>query len=650
MPDLGKTRGELLGEIARLRRRLAAAQSPNGPGGAVTTRASYAERLLDALPNAVSLTDLTGRICYVNHAFLRNVNLDAAQVIGKTFPETGMVDTKEFYAVHERVMPQLLVEGTVRGIETFGVNPDGSRLTVLVDLTLLRNAAGRPSHIAAVVRQISEMEETAYALLLSERRYREIVETVTDLIITMDQDGKILSVNSAVRTMLGLNPNQVIGRRITELIVSESRPAVESQIQRVLRGRGVQSETVLVDRRNRRIHVEYRASPLMENGRIIGMRSIAWDITRRKQLERELQASEERYRTLVESAGETIAVVDEDGTFLFMNRTAAGRLGGRPAEFIGKTMWELFPRDVAQFQAADIREVIRTGQGHSTVSLTQVGGEMRWYNTTIEPLRDSDGKVTAGLLIARDIHEHKKAQNELDAYRERMMRAEQLASLGTLSATLSHELTQPLTVIRLSIQNSLKDLEGVSCPPRVVEDLKDGLAEVAGVTAIAERFRGFARRATEKAIVKISIHDTVDKVMGLLAESARRSNVVLAMQGLDSLPPIYMHKKDLEQLIFAIAQNAIQAGDGQRRRFTIGGRCDGDGIELLFSDDCGGIAPENFDRVFEPFFSTKPAGEGTGLGLCIAQRVVSEARGQIHMESDFGRGTTFRVSLPIQEA
>jgi C4-dicarboxylate-specific signal transduction histidine kinase len=232
-----------------------------------------------------------------------------------------------------------------------------------------------------------------------------------------------------------------------------------------------------------------------------------------------------------------------------------------------------------------------------------------------------------------------------------MIRAEQLASLGTLSATLSHELTQPLTVIRLSIQNSLEDLMAVSGPERVIEDLKDGLTEIASVTAIAERFRSFARRSSEKVARDICVEDTARKVMELLQESARRANLAVEMQGLDALPAVCMYEKDLEQLIFAMAQNAIQAADGrQRHRFTITGCHDGDHIELQFADDCGGIAPENLAHVFEPFFTTKPPGEGTGLGLCIAQRVVSQARGRMSVESDFGQGTVFRVSLPVQGA
>jgi C4-dicarboxylate-specific signal transduction histidine kinase len=123
------------------------------------------------------------------------------------------------------------------------------------------------------------------------------------------------------------------------------------------------------------------------------------------------------------------------------------------------------------------------------------------------------------------------------------------------------------------------------------------------------------------------------------------------MQGLDALPAVCIHEKDLEQLFFALAQNAIQAADGQQsRRFTILGRREGELVALEFSDDCGGIAPESLPHIFEPFYTTKPAGEGTGLGLCIAQRVVAQARGQMSVESHYGSGTTFRVSLPISGA
>ncbi len=505
-------------------------------------RSFYAERVLDAVPDATFVTDLEGRLCYVNQAFLVSVGMCQAQLIGKTLAAIGLIEMEQFTTLRQRVVPQLLVEEALREVETLALNVDGSRSAVLVDLTLLRDEAGEPSHIAVVVPSAAGLREAERALVESEKRYREIVETVADVIVTVDLEGRVRSVNHAMRKLLGLDPDEAIGRPLTDFIAREHHAAILSQMERVRNGQSVRSEVVLLDGEHRPVHVEYSASPLVEDGHIVGARSVAWDITERKLLERELQASEERYRLLVEGAGEAIATVDEEGVFRFMNHTAAQRLGGHPADFVGRTMWDLFPADVADRQFATIREVLRSGQGSNTVSLSYVGGQMRWYNTTVQPLREGDGQTTAGLVIARDIHEFKKAQDELAAYSERMSRAEQLASLGTLSATLSHELTQPLTVIRLSIQNCLEDLQTVSCPERVIEDLKDALAAIASVAQIAERFRSFARRSSEKVARDICVHDIAAKVLRLLQESARRSDVVMETRGLDALPPICMYE------------------------------------------------------------------------------------------------------------
>jgi C4-dicarboxylate-specific signal transduction histidine kinase len=257
--------------------------------------------------------------------------------------------------------------------------------------------------------------------------------------------------------------------------------------------------------------------------------------------------------------------------------------------------------------------------------------------------------VIAALVVARDIHDMKRAQEELELYREQMNRAEHLASLGILSATLAHELTQPLTVIRLSIQNSLKDLEGAVCPNAVREDLREGLEELTNATAIVDRFRTFARRSSEKGVRKVALGEVARKVQRLLAESAQRRRITLDMSGLDGLPSIRARETDLSQLFFALSQNAIQAAGGvEDSHLWVSGRCQGESIELEFRDDCAGIAPENLDRIFDPFFTTKPAGEGTGLGLCVVRRIVSQAGGSLRVESTLGRGTVFFITLPIE--
>lgn len=368
-----------------------------------------------------------------------------------------------------------------------------------------------------------------------------------------------------------------------------------------------------------------------------------------KELEHKLRESEEKYRTVVESAGEAIAIVDQQGAFLFMNGTAARALGGKPSDFTGKTMWELFPKDIADRQMGAIRKAIHTMSGVNSIVLSPVGGKMRWYNTTIAPLQDSENRVTAGLVIARDIHELRTAQKELEAYRERMTRAEQLASLGALSATFAHELTQPLTVIRLSLQNAVKGLEGASPSAAVLDDLSDGLAEISDVAAIIERFRGFARKTSDREVGPVVLSAAARRVMRLLEESARTAGITLEQAHLEDLPPVHANERDIDQVFFSLTQNAIQAAGGLGdRHFCIAGTRGDSEVELRFVDDCGGIAPENLQHIFEPFFTTKCAGEGTGLGLCIVERIVAQVGGHIRVDSRFGQGAAFIVTLPTE--
>ncbi|GAI33197.1 unnamed protein product, partial [marine sediment metagenome] len=141
-----------------------------------------------------------------------------------------------------------------------------------------------------------------------------------------------------------------------------------------------------------------------------------------------------------------------------------------------------------------------------------------------------------------------------------------------------------------------------------------------------------------------------ERIVRLLSEIARQARVSLRLKGMDKLPLIQSNEKDLEQLFFALVENAIQAADGKKQcRLIISGDVKDEHIELRFSDTCGGIAPENLDRIFEPFFTTRPVGERTGLGLCIVERIVSGAGGKIRVESKAGKGATFLVTLPVNK-
>jgi len=275
-------------------------------------------------------------------------------------------------------------------------------------------------------------------------------------------------------------------------------------------------------------------------------------------------------------------------------------------------------------------------------------GERIWIETIKTPIYDDKGQVIGTSGIARDITERKKAEEEIRQYHEKMARAERLASIGTLSATMAHELNQPLTVINLSIENALAELENTPCPQIVKEALKDALSGVSHATSIVNGFRNYARKSSKKFAKEVNLKAVADRTIRLLGESALRARVVLSLKGMDKLPTVYLVEEDLEQLFFALAENAIQAADGKKERWlVISGAVKDRNIELEFADNCSGIAPENLNKIFEPFFTTRPAGERTGLGLCIVEHIVSQAGGKVRVESKLGEGTTFYVTLPI---
>ncbi len=372
------------------------------------------------------------------------------------------------------------------------------------------------------------------------------------------------------------------------------------------------------------------------------------DITERKRAAEALK----QYQFMVESAHDAIFFKDLKNRYIISNSKTLEAFGLSRDQVIGKNDYEIMPdKAEARKNIEDDRLVFKTGKlTEITKRMTGADGKERWFQAIKVPQFDDKGNVIGLIGIARDITEHKKAAAELNEYREKMAQTEQLASLGTLSATIAHRLTSPLTAIRLSIENSLADLETTSCPDTVTEDLKDGLSGVSEVVSIVNSFRDFARKSSEKIVSQVDVKAVAERIVKLLNESARRAKVSLHLKGMDKLPSIYSNEKDLEQLFFALVENAIQAADGKKsRQLIIDGAVKDKQIELRFADDCGGIAPENLDRIFEPFFTTRPAGEGTGLGLCVVEHIVSRAGGKIRVASKAGEGSTFFVTLPINK-
>jgi len=217
-----------------------------------------------------------------------------------------------------------------------------------------------------------------------------------------------------------------------------------------------------------------------------------------------------------------------------------------------------------------------------------------------------------------------------------------------MSAMVAHELTQPLTVLRLSIQNALEAVRAGSAPSVASGDLQSALEELTTMTGIIERFRGFARSSSPRQLFDVDLSAIARRVIDLTAEAVRATRVNVSVCGLETLPRFRSRAKDMEQLFFALLMNAIQASDGSApRAVVVHGQARDAQIELCFEDTCGGVAPENVERIFQPFFTTKAHAGGTGLGLCVVEHILDRYDGKIELINRPPVGATFKITLPL---
>ena len=487
--------------------------------------------------------------------------------------------------------------------------------------------------------RVCELEQ---ALQQLENRNRSIFKKAPVGIGLATVEGEILEWNDAMLQMTGYSDNEIRKINLKEAYVN---PKQRTQFLEKLQRYGfVRDFEVQLKRKD---GTNYWANLTVMPAFLDGSRNIltmAVDITERKKVEEEIK----KLTSAVEQSIDGITIGDLEPKVVYVNHAFARMHGYTIREMLGIPVSKLHKKQIDEYERA-LEQLKKRGSWEGELGHTRKDDTTFPTYMSITLLKNDAGEAAGTLAVTRDITESKLREREINLCRERMTGTERLVSVGALSAMLAHELSQPLTVIRLSIQNALEDLQMTSCPNTTIEQLNLGLKGISNIISIVGRFKNFARSSPGKTIKEVDLNAVAQNVMQLLKEKAWHARTSLHVQGLRGLPLISTDEKDLEQLFFAIIQNAIQAGDGKEKHFVIvGGKLWNQHIELRFLDTCGGIAPENLNRIFEPFFTTKPVGEGTGLGLCIVQRIVSENGGKIRVETKHGEGTTFIVTLPVK--
>jgi PAS domain S-box-containing protein len=286
--------------------------------------------------------------------------------------------------------------------------------------------------VQEIEAEISEREGLGSNVQASNKELISIFDGIDEAVYVVDPETyKILYVNSVVEAEFGKN---LVGKKCYEVFQNLEAPC-DFCTNPLIFGENT-GKTHIWEFQNKVDKRWYRCidrAISWPDGRMVRY-EMAIDIHEQKQMEEALEESEELYRSLVESSQEVIAVVNSDGVFTFLNDKGSENLGGQPRDFIGKTMYDLFPEEIAERQMSDIRAVIRSGKGGTYEKKTRVGNDERWYHTVITPLKANKRNPDSALVIAMDITERKQAEKTL-IERERELET-QATNLEEMNAAL----------------------------------------------------------------------------------------------------------------------------------------------------------------------------------------------------------------------
>lgn len=380
---------------------------------------------------------------------------------------------------------------------------------------------------------------------------------------------------------------------------------------------------------------------------------------RKHDLEKVLSERERWFSTTLDSIGDAIIATDPEGRVTFMNPIAEHLTGWKRAEATGQTIEVVFRLldDKGQPIEDPVRRAIRERVAVKLPPNTQLRsavGHTVEVDDSASPIIDDRGTLLGGVVVFRDVTERQRLQ-------ERLLLSERLASIGSMAAGMAHEINNPLAAVLGNMSFASEQVERVVTLLRPLPAAETALAELAALqeavqdaTQAAEHVRRIVQdikkfaRAGETNKQVLDLPDVLDSAIKLTDNQLRHHARLLRKYS--TTPFVEADEGQLVQVfanLLVNAAQAIEAGRVSDNRIDVSTRTDEAGNAVVEVRDSGcGIAKADLPRIFEPFFSTKSAGDGMGLGLSICHGIVAGLGGDLTVESEVGRGSTFRVVLP----
>ncbi len=612
---------------------------------------------------------LTARVSRLSdaEAAVEKAGIDLV-LLDLSLPDSQGFETFSRILSHERTIPILVLSGTddeALALKMVHAGAQDYLVKGRFDSALLARAVRY-----AIERSSADRE------LASERRLlRALLDTIPDRVFFKDQAGRFVRINAAIATRFKLQrPEDVVGHSDFDFFLPEHAEKAYFDEQEIIR-----TGEPMEDRIERELmpdgSVRWALTtkvPLRDpSGRIVGTMGISRDITRLKEMEDALAAERNLLRSVIENIPDPIFVKDTAGRYLLDNAAHYKSLGKHGAEeIIGKTPQSFFPPDEAAGFKKDDDWVIRTGKPleNQEECVTDIEGRRRWLLMTKAPIANPEtGRVERLVCIRRDITQAKeaeeklratnaelsmalanlqKASEDLRAIQLQLIEAEKMKSIGRLAAGVAHEVKNPLAIITMGVDY----MEGL---PAGDENTKEILREMRAAVKRADNvIRGLLdfSAPSQLELTAADLTALINHALVLVRGEMSRGNYEVVTDFQPGLPPLPLDSIKIEQVFVNLLTNAVHAMPGggtlivrvyQKQLTGMGENLAGsaseafrvgDQVIVAEIDDTGAGIPESkLGKIFDPFYTTKPTGKGTGLGLTVTRSIIDLHGGTIEI-------------------
>jgi two-component system, NtrC family, sensor kinase len=361
---------------------------------------------------------------------------------------------------------------------------------------------------------------------------------------------------------------------------------------------------------------------------------------------REMQEQRRFISLIIDSLPIGLYVVDREYRIQLWNRQREAGSPLRREEVVGRQVFEVLTRQPEEELRAEFDRVFQTGEILQDELEVTVGGEVRAFRLSKIPMRLEGDRISHVITIGEDVTESRRIQGQI-------MQSEKLAAIGQLAAGVMHEINNPLATISACVAAIGGRIgEMTSSEKTAVEEYLEIIdKEVDRCSRIVDGLLDFSR-PKGKSKGTVVLNSVVEETLFLLKHHQRFKRLTVVRELDPSIPATLANPEQLTQVLMALMLNAVDAMDDRRGRLTVRtgrNRNQKDEVVVEIEDNGTGISRADQAKIFEPFYTTKPPGRGTGLGLSICYGIVEAHRGRIEVDSQPGRGSIFRVFLPVHQ-